>query len=56
MREDSDPGNQLQWLITTLKSLETTNAKAWIIGNIHPGSKYCNSKWARRYNILIEKY
>jgi len=23
---------------------------------MNPGSKYCNDKWARRYNTLIERY
>jgi hypothetical protein len=23
---------------------------------LNPGSKYCNAKWSRRYNVLIERY
>jgi len=30
--------------------------KVWIIGHMNPGSKYCNTKWSRRYKILIERY
>jgi uncharacterized protein (UPF0303 family) len=29
---------------------------AWIVGNMNPGSKNCNTKWARRYNAIIERY
>lgn len=56
-KEQADAGGQLQNLETVLKSLaQIGGKKAWIIGHIHPGSKHCNSKWARRYNALIEKY
>lgn len=56
MRERDDPGGQLAWLITTLAGFERDNEKAWIIGNVNPGSKYCNSRWARRYNSIINRF
>jgi len=39
-----------------LKTYEASGKSAWIIGNVNPGSAYCNTKWARRYNIIIERY
>jgi hypothetical protein len=59
MKESDDAGEMLAWLEAQLQAIEALGnaAKAaWIIGNVNPGSKYCNSKWARRYNILIERY
>jgi len=56
MLEKSDAGAQLAYLNETLYDVELNNKKAWIIGNINPGSKYCNTKWARRYNSIIERY
>ena len=56
MQESDDPGGQLQWLQDTLKSYEASKKYAWIIGNVNPGSKYCNTKWARRYNIIVNRF
>lgn len=56
MREKNDPGNQLEWLIAKLLAIETDKQKAWIIGNVNPGSKYCNSRWSRRYNSIINRF
>lgn len=58
MEETDDPGGQLEHLRKTLQWLEDIggSSKAWIFGNIAPGSKHCNSKWAERYNTIIERY
>ena len=56
MQESDDPGNQLQWLQDTLKAYEVSKKRAWIIGNVNPGSAYCNTKWARRYNIIVNRF
>lgn len=32
------------------------NKRAWIIGNLSPGNKHCNTRWAQRYNAIIERY
>lgn len=56
MQESDDPGGQLQWLQNTLKAYEASKKRAWIIGNINPGSAYCNTKWARRYNIIVNRF
>lgn len=56
MKAAADAGDQLQYMETELKAIEANNKVAWIIGNISPGSKNCNTKWARRYNILVERF
>ncbi len=56
MREKSDPGGQLAYLEAQLNYTAQNKQTTWIIGNMNPGSKFCNAKWSRRYNILIEKY
>lgn len=56
MSEAQDPGGMLNFLETELTTVETNNKVAWIIGNVNPGSRYCNTKWSRRYNILIERF
>lgn len=56
MDEKSDPGTQLEYLKTQLTATASASKKAWIIGNLAPGSKHCNYRWAKRYNILIERF
>lgn len=56
MKEENDVANQLSYLETQLKTLEQTSKYAWIVGHINPGSKHCNPKWARRYNVLVERF
>ena len=56
MGEKSDPGGQLEYLRSSLAQAETNSKIVWIIGNIAPGSKHCNYRWAMRYNALIERY
>ena len=55
-KEMNDAAKMLEYLEVELKKLEQTSKYAWMVGNVNPGSKYCNSKWARRYNVLIERY
>jgi len=55
-KEKSDVGLQLAYLDTELAAAKAANKGAWIIGNVNPGSSFCNSRWSRRYNILVEKY
>jgi len=54
--EKDDPGAQLAYLQTELAATVTAGKKAWVIGNLAPGSKHCNSRWAQRYNAVIERY
>lgn len=57
VKEENDVAGMLKFLEIELQKLEQqTNQSAWIIGNINPGSKSCNTKWARRYNIIIERH
>jgi hypothetical protein len=46
MVEMGDVGGQLEWLEEELKKVEDANNVVygvWIIGNLNPGSKYCNA-------------
>jgi hypothetical protein len=43
-------------LYDKLLAAEEAEMAAWIIGYMNPGSKSCNSKWARRYNAIIERF
>lgn len=56
MKETSDPGGQLAWLETELTKIETEKRVVWITGNVAPTSKYCNSNWSKRYNVLVERF
>ena len=57
MIEKDDPGAQLTYLVTQLTATENAGTKkAWIIGNLAPGSKHCNYRWAKRYNTIIERF
>jgi len=56
MKEKADVGGQLHYIETELLNIEANNKVAWIVGNINPGSKNCNSKWAGRYNTLVERF
>jgi hypothetical protein len=55
-KEAADVGKMLEYLDTELTAVATQNKAAWIIGNVNPGSKFCNDRWSRRYNILVEKH
>ena len=52
----TDPGDQLQWLEDQLKHSETNQIDNIIFGHIPPGDSTCNSNWAKRYNILVERF
>lgn len=56
MEELDDPGKQLEWLEKTLGWAKSVGRKAWIFGDVAPGNKQCNSKWAERYKTIIELY
>jgi len=57
MQEQNDTAGHLAWLQTQLSSAEgSPGTRVWITGNIAPGSSQCNSRWAKRYNALIERY
>ena len=56
LQEAGDPANQLQFLNEQLLKVESEGKKAWIIGYMNPGSSKCNSKWARRYHAIIERF
>lgn len=57
MKETDDPGGLLAYLNTQLAATEAAGDKsAWIIGNLAPGNKHCNTRWAQRYNTIIERY
>ena len=59
MKEMGDVGGQLAWLEVELKKVEENDNVVygvWIIGNLNPGSRFCNVHWARRYNTLVERY
>jgi len=56
-KEAGDPGKQLEYLANELaEAAGSSNKKVWIIGNVAPGNKHCNSRWAQRYNALVERY
>lgn len=53
--QTDDPGGVLAALKTFLAA-GRNNYKVWIVGNTAPGGINCNTKWAVRYNWLIEAY
>jgi len=55
-KEAADVGNMLTYLDAELTAVKAQNKAAWIVGNVNPGSKFCNARWARRYNVLVEKH
>lgn len=50
-----DPGDQLEWLINELDSLEKINGKALIISHI-PNLEDCEPGWGLRYHAILERY
>lgn len=54
--EPSDANEILKKLELDLKNARTIGKKVWIVGNSAPGGTHCNTKWAARYNWLIEAY
>jgi hypothetical protein len=56
-KETEDPAGMLAYLDEQLAATEAEySRRAYIFGNLAPGSKHCNSRWAQRYNAIIERY
>lgn len=56
MAEMGDPGNQLEWLETTLKAMQENGEVAILIGHHPPGYDDCLSQWAMRLAAIMERY
>lgn len=57
MKELADPAGQLAYLEKTLATYAALeDYKVWIVGNMNPGSRNCNGKWARRYNSIVQRW
>lgn len=52
----NDPGNQLEWLESTLREMQTRGEKAIIIGHVPPADTTCVYNWAARFTTLVERY
>jgi sphingomyelin phosphodiesterase len=52
----TDPGDQLEWLITTLREAEQLGHKAYIVGHIPPGRSDCVTDWGKRYNAIVDRF
>ena len=50
--------NYLNTFVTYCKTKDVTyqTCGVWIVGNLSPGSKMCNSRWAKRYNAIVENF
>eukprot|EP00347_Sterkiella_histriomuscorum_P021519 403333694 len=56
LRDANDAGSQLAWLEGRLKYAENNNWQAIIMGHIPPGNENCNRQFAKRYNVLMERF
>ncbi|CAD8138159.1 unnamed protein product [Paramecium octaurelia] len=52
----TDPRGMLNWLTEELKDSESKNQFAIIIAHIPPGDISCNSQWADRFSVIIERF
>ncbi|CAD8140740.1 unnamed protein product [Paramecium pentaurelia] len=52
----TDPRGMLKWLIQELQDAESKNQFAIIIAHIPPGDISCNSQWADRFSVVIERF
>lgn len=53
---NTDPAQQLQWLIDTLQEAEDNGEKVHIIGHILPGSPDCLKPWSWNYYKIVNRY
>lgn len=52
----NDPGEELGWLESTLKEMEKNGEVGIIMGHHPPHAWDCQTNYASRYNILLERY
>ncbi|CAD8048987.1 unnamed protein product [Paramecium primaurelia] len=52
----TDPRGMLKWLISELKDSEDKHQFAVIYAHIPPGDTFCNSQWADRFSVVIERF
>ena len=50
----ADPGEELAWLETTLRDMETKGEKAILLGHMSPRS--CLKSWSLRFQALMERF
>jgi len=53
---DTDPAEQLSWLISTLQAAEDAKEKVYILGHIPPGSSDCLITYATKLKTIINRY
>lgn len=53
---DSDPGQQLHWLIAQLQDAEDAGTFAWLIGHIPPSNGACRQEWADNFARIVSRY
>jgi len=56
MLNETDPANELQWLISVLQDAENKNDKVHIIGHINPGNDDCLKAWSWNYYKIVNRY
>lgn len=55
IKELSDPGSQLEFLINELNLIESQNGTAIILGHLPP-NQGCNNAWGQRFKAALERY
>lgn len=53
---NTDPGNMLNWLRSTLYAAERHNEMALIIGHIPHGDHFVDSVWASHYRAIVNRF
>jgi hypothetical protein len=52
----TDPGEQVEWLISELRLAELASEPVYIVGHIPPGRLDCLAEWSKRYNAIIDRF
>ncbi|KAG5893193.1 hypothetical protein JTB14_016469 [Gonioctena quinquepunctata] len=53
---NTDPANELKWLVHELQNAEDNGEKVHLIGHIPPGSSDCMKTWSRNFYAIVERY
>ena len=53
---NTDPGEQLDFLVNELKEAEENGESVYIAGHIPPGNLNCMTLWNERYNAIVDRY